>query len=209
MSPRPPATLGVIASVVVLSAALTATQGTELLLDVSGAPAPRTPTGPVARLDVDRVSAPWPIDAELVSLDKPEYRLNDKVIFEVLLTAHKPVAMPWSSDCDRFEPKLGVESPKDLRMVAVGLAIDYGDRLGAGLAVQTLCGTLNEPTTMKSLKAGDRARLRLVDRWRVDWNQRSLTKETIAVKAILRFREGGSMLEASLISTKPLRVDVR
>jgi hypothetical protein len=100
---------------------------------------------------------PWPVKVVLLSTDRTSYMLGDRVVFEFSLENVGSVAMtiPWgaASDLARIAP--GPDEPPGYLTAIVSLVSD-----GESVAMDFMHGSRLEPHSLRSLKPGERVRVR-------------------------------------------------
>jgi hypothetical protein len=173
----------------------------EVLLDVSGFPPPRSMFGrPRPQFELDRSSPAWPLRVTLATLDRPDYRLGTRVLFDVVLEPATSLALPWTAECQRVDPELNGKAPGYRAMSLALIDLENGTA-----ASQTLCGSSLDSQSLRTVKAGERVRVRIGDNWRLEGGSAPL-KVTLAVFA--QFRQGEKILQAIKRSENTMPVNV-
>jgi hypothetical protein len=134
------------------------------VLDVSG---PRPPGrsrgigGGIGGSDHDQRPVMAPFKVTLLGLDRSKYRLNDRVIFEMMLEnmTGGNVVIPWSADRDTVDPDDGRHPPGYVDAF-VDLVVDDTDCGRQTLSVEMLFGSQLVPSSLKDLRPGERVIIR-------------------------------------------------
>ncbi len=153
-----------------------------------------------------RSTPQWPLDVRLASVDRQDYALGDRLIYEVIVTNVGTTALdvPWSAD-----PALAPQRMEDRqrRVASFGLFIDHG---GARLLLQAANGAYGSDDvsgSMKRLNPGESVRVRAAGEFRV-LTPGPRIPATVRLRAQVNMHDGLIETHPTLISTNAIEVHV-
>jgi hypothetical protein len=145
----------------------------------------------------------WPVTVRLLSLDHAQYHDGDPCIAEIELEARETVVLPWSLDRAAVDPQGAYRAPGFRAML---LSLD--DEKGMALEVNgQAVGSQLAPVSLKTLKAGERVRIRVAGNWAfLPGGPAHVSRGTLTLRAVLTPIDEGGYAQDPIRSQNALRI---